>query len=160
MLSYLGSLERLSYDGDGRSRFFGSIQNLNEISNISKLVISTDANIEFGTLEDGTKLEISAVEGAFINGDQINGDIVMLFGVQFTEVSGLSLRIELNNTANWVQINENEETPHPVFCSAYVETIDGLKTTNSTITETIDFVAENLLLFVPGKIDKIHIFYE
>lgn len=160
MLSYLGSLNRLSYDGDGRSRFFGSIQNLNNISSISKLVISTDSNIEFGTLEDGTPLEISAVEGAFINGDQVNGDVVMLFGMQFSEVSGYSLRLELINTANWIQIDENEENPHPVFCSAYVETPDGLKTTNSTIAETVDFIAENLLLFIPGKIDKIHIFYE
>lgn len=160
MLSYLGSLDRLSYDGDGRSRFFGSIQNLNNISSISKLVISTDTNIEFGTLEDGTKLEESIIDGAFINGDELTGEIAMLFSMSFTDVSGLSLRIELNNTINWGNINENEETPHPVFCTAYVETLDGLKTTNSTITETTNFIGENLLLFIPGSIDKIHIFYE
>lgn len=160
MLSYLGSLERLSYDGDGRSRFFGNIQNLNSISSISKLVISTESNIEFGTLGDGTMLEESVIDGAFINGDQTSGDIVMLFSMVFKQVSGLSLRIELNNTANRFNINESEKISHPVFCSAYVETLDGLKATNSTITETTDFIAENLLLFIPGSIEKIHIFYE
>lgn len=159
MLSYLNTLNRLSYDGDGRSKFFGAVQGLNDVDSISKLVIVSDEDISFGTTQSGDKLPNSIIECSFINGGMTDGEIISYWGSFFGEVEASSFRIEVINSINFQDLTDSE-SKKAVMSTTYLQTTDGTKSTNSSLVMSKGFIGENLLLFIPGYIDKIHIYYE
>lgn len=159
MLSYLNTLNRLSYDGDGRSKFFGAVQGLNNIDSISKLVIVSDEQIGFGTTQTGDKLPDSTIECAFINGNMTDGEIISYWGAPFGEIEATAFRIEVINSINFQDLND-PESKKAVMSTTYLETADGTKSTNSSLVMSKGFIGENILLFIPGYIDKVHIYYE
>lgn len=156
MLTYLTTIERTSYTGNGKSRFISDLH-LPSPDDITRLVIVSEPIIEFGKTNTGEQLEDCTIECGFFNGDIENGDLISVFGITFINADANFFSIEFNNTRGLI-----DETGDKIFtASASLETISEDKPSyNITSWNGDKLFADTLQLDVPAYIDKVYVYFE